>query len=581
MQHFVGIRGLEVLLLPFGARGIGMTLREKTINFALKPAAVSAAVLLCVSILYLVERKASHMPFVILCVATTAAVIFLVSRRLKFSVYAALAFTTLIAVASTLKYRTKGFDLHIYDVVFTGSDPEAFSFLLEEFTIYIVPFAVLLLFGLVVLSMIFLRDRRSRITVVWRSAVLAIPFALLPASYPLKADEPRYFHYLGGFNASAFFISFLDLRDAALGRGIADRFADMPQVEPFEVPDTCEASGSKPDLFVVLSESQTDLSRLNRYGLDEHFSGSFRSTDGKRRALQVETFGGGTWITNFSLMTGLSSLDFGWRAPYLTTALEGKVHRSLATELSRCGYRTAVLMPMQHGFVNEGPFLESIGFEEILDYTRIGASQYAHRDRFYFEAARDFITEHRRTDGRPLFLQIQTMFAHSPYSERLADASVAGTQTSGSEDLDEYVRRVAQSQSDFDWFIEQTEAESLSHPSIVLEFGDHQSFATRDVFKHLYPDFALDDLTSAAYRTYFTLHGLGTTVDMRPFDFPILDIGYLGASLLEAAGLSSPMFEDLVALKNHCNGRLHSCVDRAAVDRHLQRRIASGYLDVN
>ena len=70
---------------------------------------------------------------------------------------------------------------------------------------------------------------------------------------------------------------------------------------------------------------------------------------------------------------------------------------------------------------------------------------------------------------------------------------------------------------------------------------------------------------------------------MRPFDFPSLDIGYLGASLLEnpQAWPGRRMIGDLVALRNHCNGRLHACEDRAAVDRHLQRRVASGYLDIN
>lgn len=559
-----------------------MTLFKKTINLALHPMAVIVATLLCTGFLYLVERQAGHMPFVMLCVTAIVAILFLMSRRLVFSIYAALVLATLISIASTLKYRTKGFDLHIYDIIFTGADVKAAAFLLDAFAIYVVPFAGLLLCGLLALSIIFLRDRHSAITAPWRIGFLALTFALLPMSYPLKADEPRYFHYLGGFNASAFYISFLDLRDAALGRGIADRFANMPPVEPFANSEKCETTGPRPDLFVVLSESQIDLSRLQQYGLDEQFSGRFKSADGKRRALQVETFGGGTWITNFSLMTGLSSLDFGWRAPYLTTAMEGKVHRSLATELTRCGYRTAVLMPMDHGFVNEGPFLESIGFHEILDYNRIGASKYAHRDRFYFEAAREFIAEHRKTDGRPLFLQVQTMFAHSPYSEKLAEADPASPGKSGLGELDEYVRRVAHSQRDFDWFLDQARAESQTHPSIVLEFGDHQSFATRDVIHHLYPDFAIDDLSSSAYRTYFTLHGIGTPVDMRPFDFPSLDIGYLGVSLLEAAGLAkSPMLADLVALKNHCGGRLHSCDDRAAVDRHLQRRIASGYLDIN
>ncbi|WP_290895458.1 sulfatase-like hydrolase/transferase, partial [Hoeflea sp.] len=526
--------------------------------------------------------QAGHMPFVMLCVTGIAAVVFLVSRRLKFSIYAALTITTLIAIASTLKYRTKGFDLHIYDVVFTGADPKAFVFLLSEFTVYVVPFIGLLLCGIAGLWIILIHDRTSAFTVPRRAGLLALSCALIPISYPLKADEPRYFHYLGGYNASAFFISFLDIRDAALGHGIADRFANTPAAEPFAASETCEATGPKPDLFVVLSESQTDLSRLNQYGLEEQFFGGFKSDDGKRRALQVETFGGGTWITNFSLMTGLSSLDFGWRAPYLTTAMEGKIHRSLATELARCGYRTAVLMPMEHGFVNEGPFLESIGIDEVLDYNRIGASKYAHRDRFYFEAALDFISEHRRTDGRPLFLQVQTMFAHSPYSDKRAEAGSEKFGSSGISELDEYVRRVAQSQGDFDWFLDQVRAEEKSHPSLVLEFGDHQSFATRDLIEHLYPDFAINNLSSSAYRTYFTVHGIGTTVDMRPFDFPSLDIGYLGVSLLEAAGLAnSPMLSDLVALRNRCSGRLHACGDRAAVDRHLQRRIASGYLDIN
>ena len=336
-------------------------------------------------------------------------------------------------------------------------------------------------------------------------------------------------------------------------------------------------------IFLLFSAKVRQTSaKLDQYGIAQQFSGRFKSADGKRRALRVETFGGGTWITNFSLMTGLSSLDFGWRAPYLTTAMEGKIHQSLATELSRCGYRTAVLMPMDHSFVNEGPFLKSLGFDEILDYNRIGASEYAHRDRFYFEAARDFIAEHRRTDGRPLFLEVQTMFAHSPYSRHLADPDPEGSGKSGIFELDEYVRRVAQSQKDFDWYLAQAEAESKDHPSIVLEFGDHQSFATREVVNHLYPDFAINELTSSAYRSYFTVHAMGMDVDMAPFEFASLDIGYLGVSLLEAAGVAvSPVFADLAALRDRCDGRLHFCTDRTAVDQHVHKRIASNYLIVD
>jgi len=540
-----------------------------------------AAILLSAAFLYLLEGAVSHMAFVMLCVLAIATVLFLLSRRLYFSIYTALTVTTLLSIASVLKYRTKGFDLHIYDVVFTGTDPKAFAFLLDGFKIYILPFAALLLASIAILAFVFVRDRKFTITALKRSSFVAAAFALIPFSYPLQADEPRYFHYLGGFNASSFFVSFLDLSDATFGRGNAERFASMPAVEPFAAAGACETAGPKPDLFVVLSESQTDLSRFNQYGIGQQFSERFSSADGKHRTLRVETFGGGTWISNFSLMTGLSSLEFGWRAPYLTTALEGKVHQSLATELSRCGYRTAVLMPMDHGFVNEGPFLESIGFDEILDYDSIGASEYAHQDRFYFEAARAFIEEHRRTDGRPLFLEVQTMFAHSPYSDHLADADPLSSGESGIFELDEYVRRVAQSQKDFRWFLDQSENEAASHPSIILEFGDHQSFATREIMTRLDPDFALYNLGSSAYLTYFTVHGIGTDVDMRPFDFNSLDIAYLGVSLIEAASLDpSPMFADLAALRDHCEGKMYFCEDRAAVNRHLKKRIASDYLTV-
>ncbi|MGJ8571598.1 MAG: sulfatase-like hydrolase/transferase [Hoeflea sp.] len=554
-------------------------LAAKAASLLLNQITAIAATLLCAAFLYLLEGAVNHMPFVMLCVLAMATVLFLVSRRLYFSIYTALTVTTLLSIASVLKYRTKGFDLHIYDVVFTGTDPKAFAFLLDGFKIYILPFAALLLASLAVLAFVFIRDQKFAISVRKRSGLVAATFAVIPISYPLQADEPRYFHYLGGFNASAFFISFLDLRDATFGSGDSERFASMPAVEPFAAARACETATPKPDLFVVLSESQTDLSRLDQYGIGQQFSDRFTSADGKHRTLRVETFGGGTWISNFSLMTGLSSLEFGWRAPYLTTALEGKVQQSLATELARCGYRTAVLMPMDHGFVNEGPFLESIGFDEVLDYNRIGASEYAHQDRFYFEAARAFIEEHRRTDGRPLFLQVQTMFAHSPYSDRLAEVDPESSSESGIFELDEYVRRVAQSQRDFRWFLDQSESERTSHPAIILEFGDHQSFATREIMTRLNPDFALYELGSSAYLTYFTVHGIGTDVDMRPFDFASLDIAYLGVSLIEAAGLEkSPMFTDLAALRDRCEGKMYFCEDRLAVNRHIKKRITSNYL---
>lgn len=556
-----------------------MSVKSRLLRLVLTPWTAAVAFTLCSAFLYMLERAIAHMPFVMLSTLAISCGLFLVSRRFYFSLYAGLAAAVLIAITSVIKYRTKGFDLHVYDVVFTGTDAKAFRFLLDAYAALIIPVLILLVCAITSLVVIFIAETKTKAPATSRTAMLAVCFALIPLSYPLRADEPRYFHYLGGFNASAFFISFLDLRDAAFGHGIAERLSAFRDAEPFEAVPACTPQGPRPDLFLVLSESHYDLSRIKEFGIGEQFSRQFKSRNGESHALRVETFGGGTWISNFSLLTGLSSLDFGWQAPYLTTAMQGKVHESLATSLARCGYRTAVLTPMEHGFVNEGPFLQSIGIDEVLDYNRIGAQEYAHRDRFYFEAARNFIAEHRRSDGRPLFLEIQTMFAHSPYSVKLAAVAPVQDIETGDDDLDEYVRRVAQSQQDFAWFLSETARESRSHPSVVLEFGDHQSFATKTVLARHSEDFALDKLSSDAYRTYFTVHPFGFTAAMKPFDYPSLDIGYLGMSLFEAAGLPMPpMFVDLSLLRDRCAGRLHFCEDRAAVDRHLKRRIASGYL---
>lgn len=543
------------------------------------PAAAVMAAVLCALFLYMAERAIAHMPFVLMSTLGLSALLFLFCRRLYFSIYTALGVSVLLTAASVVKYRNKGFDLHIYDIVFTGTDASAFSFLLSEFTVLIVPVVLALLCSLLCLGLMFSQDKKTGLAVKWRLGLAAAVLSLIPATYPLQAEEPRYFHYLSGFNASSFFVSLLDLKDAALGEDAASRFANRPPEEPFPAADACSSDISKPDIFIVLSESQIELGSIDRHGISQRFPSSQRSGDGKRRGLRVETFGGGTWISNFSLMTGLSSLEFGWQAPYLTTIFENRVHRSLATELAGCGYRTAALMPMQHSFVNEGPFLESIGFEDILDYDQIGASQYAHEDRFYFEAARAFIEEHRANDGRPLFLQVQTMFAHSPYSDSIATPLSGEGINSGDPELDEYVQRVVQSQADFGWFLAQSKAEKATHPSIVLEFGDHQSFATKLVLSDADPGFAMNDLRSRAYETYFTVHGFGVDLDMKPFDTAELDIGFLGVSLLDAAGLDkSPMFADLSALRERCGGQLYFCPDREAVDTHIGRRIASGDL---
>lgn len=554
----------------------------KLASHAIRPSVLILTLLACLLGLYFLENEWRHMPFVSMILLAIAAITFLITRRIGFSLYLAMGIVGGISVASIAKYRGKGFDLHIYDVAFTGTDPEAMLFLVGEYAIFIVPIFILLIIGLSVLAVLWRMERPSQADLLSRASPLLAALVLVPTTYPLDASEPRYFHYLSGYNASSFFISFLDLNsDFSETVALAKLQMETP-AEAYPSTNACDGMEMLPDIYIVLSESATNFRNIPQLNLQNFPADAFTSEDGTMRTLRVETFGGGTWVSNLSLMTGLSSNDFGWRAPYLTTQMEGRIHESLALSLRRCGYRTASMTPMKYSFVNEGPFLESIGFDTVLDYNAIGAYAYAHRDEFYYDAADRFIEAHQREDGRPLFFEIQTMFGHSPFDEtRLPELQFQKEPFADDPQMDEHVRRVFIAQNDFRAFLRKRKELQPERPFVLLEFGDHHALINKRYTDEVVGGNSLLAPNSIAYQTHYTLHTHRADLDRLPFQMEPMDISYLGVSLLEAVGVPlSPMFTELARLRDHCHGRFHDCADRKAVDDHIRRRLSSGLLNL-
>ncbi|WP_274627737.1 sulfatase-like hydrolase/transferase [Arvimicrobium flavum] len=555
---------------------------QSLVTFFCRPVVLAGAFAIVMAGLYAFEKMAAHMPFVAMVITAISAALFIITRKFFFSAYFGMATVSIITIASTVKYRMKGFDLHVFDFGFTGEDPAAMRFLLEGYAYLIVPVIVLALLSVAFVTMIGVFEPRSATGWRKRASMLLASSLGIYLAYPLDPMEPRYFHYLGGFNATSFFVSTLDLQYQFRRSEFADRLNNVPQQPPYEDSVECGDPGNRPDIFMVLSESNTDPRNFPQLHTDGRFDDSFLSDDGLLHPLQVETFGGGTWVSQISVMSGLSSVDFGVQAPYLTTVLEGKVRGALPEVLARCGYRTVSLTPVKRSFVNEAAFMESIGFQTILDYDDIGASEYAHRDDFYFKAAEAFIRDHRRKGGGPLLFTLKTMFTHSPYVDSLlAKNTLSPISFGGDAPTDEYVNRMLATQQDFRDYLDVIRSLTTERGSIVLEYGDHQSYVTKSLVDEAYGGNALQDLRSAAYRTYYTVHSFGYALDMDTFPKDELDIGYLGAVLVKAARLpTSPMYRDLIELGEYCQGRFHDCADRDAVDRHLRKRADSGLLNV-
>jgi phosphoglycerol transferase MdoB-like AlkP superfamily enzyme len=550
---------------------------------ALHPATVIVLGLAFFAIVRYLDTRGRYLPYTGVITLALSSLFFLLSRRLCFSLYAGGAVTMLLAVASVIKYELKGMALHAYDFIFMGSDSSVLDFLISAYLSLFVSGLLVLAGVLVLLGVIWRVERPMALRWVWRAPLpvffTALAILLYPAKRPLEED---YLPFIDGYNASAFYISLGQINFPLDKLNFGARLDGVKIDKPFENTVTCK-TGPQPDLYLVLSESQTLPTYYGEITAPEELLASFRSGDGEVHPLYVETFGGGTWVTNFSVMTGLSTFDFGVQAPHVTQLMEDRVKGALPDVLARCGYRTVTIMPMNFSFVGEGLFLKSIGFQEIYDAKAMGIATHGIRDEVYFAFARKLIAEHRAKDKRPLFLSIQTLFPHGDYYDSEVPESELATVFTSNARANEYMRRMAIARRDLGVFADWLKADPGLNGSVLAEYGDHQSEATRvfaeakDKDGHLFTDPRSD-----VYKTFFTLHGFGA-----PIDYTVLkqaeDVGFLSARLIKAAGLStSPVFEDLVRLSDHCAGRYFSCVDHQdEIDRHLKKRVDAGMLRVN
>ena len=112
--------------------------------------------------------------------------------------------------------------------------------------------------------------------------------------------------------------------------------------------------------------------------------------------------------------------------------------------------------------------------------------------------------------------------------------------------------------------------------AVVLEFGDHQSSATKPFVER-----SPARCARPGRARWPTEPSTRVTTFNHPLRHPMPDGAARRrlprASLLDAAGLPmSPVMADLVRLRDHCGGSFHGCPDRAAVDAHLRRRVDFG-----
>ncbi|WCG90446.1 LTA synthase family protein [Proteus terrae] len=343
----------------------------------------------------------------------------------------------------------------------------------------------------------------------------------------------------------------------------ADYF--LEQANKTVLPET--QTDIKPDIIVLLQESTVNphIYQFNTdVALPDLFM--FQKDEGvsAQSPLRVQTFGGGTWLSEFSVLTGLNTDDFGARKNSVFYFVVDNLNESLFRQLKAEGYYTVLLTPFNRSAYHAGYAYEQMGVDEIIQPQELGYPGTLEENlwKISTQDMLGYVEEvlKKRTD-KPLFIFSLTMYEHGPYDESHRDMyQIAGhTESSNAPGkFSHYMEKIITSDpaiKDFSNFVAQREK-----PTMFLYFGDHQPNIELNNY--------LSPFTNPAHITQFTLRD-NLTQGASLSTGELTDISFLGGMILERARLPlSPFYKANIQMRHLCEGKLNDCEDEKLVNSY-------------
>ena len=313
-----------------------------------------------------------------------------------------------------------------------------------------------------------------------------------------------------------------------------------------------------PDIVIWLQESAMDLALFDVPGLPSLGMYSPDQTTRAHGRLRVHTWGGNTWLSEFALLGGLSSHDFGESSDSVYYTVTPQLRYSLPRLLKQSGYRAVALSGSPKGLYNMAPAQRDLGFDEVLnplDFPSWGGKSLADHlisDAQLGQYAMEVLSRPR---DHPMLLFVLSIMQHGPY-----DGSYPLKFGLERHALD---RRLAARLSDFsDRMVATSEANRVvaamlrarATPVVFAYFGDHQPNLGGAVPY-------VGGLTEPHFLTSFAITGNAGAVVTDPVP-DVLDLAFLGAMVLQHASVPlDAFFSANRAMRLLCNGRLADCPD--------------------
>lgn len=510
------------------------------------------------------------------------------SRRTNFGFFVAFAVFLSIWIASSLKYAVLAMNLHVYDAfLYLPSLPQLrfFATTFPRQALFVGAAALAVLAAGLLLW-------RFELPGAWRPrACLALPTmalaATLLAALPFRERNIDFFAERR-FVFSAFLSSIADLPHLLRFQGVI-RVAEAARIPPLPAgPIACRPDAPAPDIVLFLHESAMPPGVYPGLAYPEELAPFFASRDGTTRRLRVETFGGGTWLSDFSALTGLPVQSFGRLRNFAGQMMTGRLRHSLPQYLKACGYETNMVYPTHADFAGARQLYQSIGFDRVIDSTLHGAPDDRQRDAFYLDqVARILSAPAEGAPRRPRFVVASSMAPHGPWDFRFAPEALGPADRAdwnGEAELDEYLWRLVLARRDRDAFRARLKADLPGRRILYVDYGDHQpSLAAMPLqsSKRIADGGRIWQLDpqSKAFETYYAIDAQGFEPALPDPKQPILEVAHLPLVLVRAAGLPlDPVFARRQEIMERCNGLYATCADQDAILEFQRWLVDSGWI---
>jgi hypothetical protein len=520
---------------------------------------LSLIFLAAVGVIVLAERSVEHLLFAIAALSLNVAVLLFIVADFDRAILLAGVLAAAITAASTIKYNHSALKLIVTDLplVFAGTVP---------FFIVQYPRAVLaVLAGSAALTLAAVAaltyGTGPPIPLEVRVFLFSLALVCVAVAYRISGGAGSFQRITAQRRCfySTFMASLIDPHCWRQFGGLAlSDIANDPLPLMAAVP---ARTIHYPDIIIIQHESIFDP-RVFGLPVEPTVEGFLSPKNGLHGILNVDIFGGGSWQSEFSLLTGLSSASFGSSAYYLFKQGAGRFHNSLPHSLAALGYKTMLTSGCRRSFLNYDEFYRSIGISERIftdDFPLpfdVRQFEATNSDAVFLKAALAAHTRSIADDPAPRFLYALTNFNHGPHSRRLvAPGQFERERAFAASSLPdagyaEYYARLAETASTWKSLKFELAAKFPERPMLVVHYGDHQPVVTRQIDRQL----KLPSDARRAFRTFYAIEFLNILPD-RFVSGPgaDLDIAFLGTVALQQAGLPlDPIFATRASLLDHC-----------------------------